>query len=93
VKTGCFGIARCRPSERAADVVGVESGVVTQDSSTPAGMRRGPLTICACLFLALAFAVVAYVVPYAWPWRLLILAVMAGAYWAIFPRCRFSRSR
>lgn len=62
---------------------------MVEDIETQATPRRSLLTVCSCVFLAVAFAVTAWVLPYAWPWRLAAFAVLAAGYWALFPKCRF----
>lgn len=62
---------------------------MAEDIETHGARRWTPLTVCSCVFLAAAFAVTAWVLPYAWPWRLAAFVVLAAGYWALFPKCRF----
>lgn len=62
---------------------------MAEQIETPGSRPRGLVTVCACVFLAVAFAVTAMVLPYVWPWRLAIFVVAVAGYWALFPKCRF----
>jgi len=65
---------------------------MSEDGEAHEAPRRKLVTVCGCIFLAAAFAITAFVVPVAWPWRFALLVGMLGGYWAIFPNCRFHRS-
>jgi hypothetical protein len=65
---------------------------MADDLSAQSRPRRSLFTVCACVFLVVAFAVTAIAVPYAWPWRLALFVVLAAGYWVFFPKCRFART-
>ena len=65
---------------------------MADDLSAQRRPRRSLFTACACMFLVVAFAIAAIVLPYAWPWGLALFVALAAGYWVFFPKCRFART-